>query len=98
MVLIEKLYCTSRNILLGNQCERDGCPGWPENCMGEEFGTCNEANGKCTCEPGWKGHACHIPDCDCSGINATCEQREGDLKPRCYDCDHPYIGDQCQFT
>ncbi|WAR26298.1 TENX-like protein [Mya arenaria] len=79
----------------GDQCTVDGCPGWPDNCM--NHGTCNAASGACTCEQGWKGNACHIPDCDCNGVNATCEMRDGDDQPRCYDCDHPYIGDKCQY-
>jgi len=91
--LIKSNNCMS--CCLGAQCDEAGCPGWPENCMGH--GTCNAANGECTCDQGWKGVACHIPDCDCNGVNATCEQREGDEKPRCYDCDSPYIGDKCQY-
>jgi hypothetical protein len=60
-------------------------------------GTCNKAINQCDCEQGWKGNGCHIPDCDCNGVNAKCEQREGDEKPRCYDCAPPYIGDKCQY-
>lgn len=79
----------------GDQCDVIGCPGWPENCMGH--GTCNAANKICACDQGWKGNGCHISDCDCNGVSATCEQRDGDDKPRCYDCAPPYIGDKCQF-
>lgn len=81
----------------GDQCDIAGCPGWPENCMGH--GTCNAATGNCTCDQGWQGYACHIPQClnNCNNITATCEQRANDTLPRCYDCDLPYIGDACQF-
>lgn len=77
----------------GEQCEKPGCPGEPD-CS--EHGTCVEATGECVCDKGWKGIGCEIADCDCNGIPASCEQREGDSFPRCYNCSAPYIGDKCQ--
>lgn len=43
----------------GTYCTVDGCPGWPENCMGHatEPGGCNTATRKCTCKPGYIGKA-----------------------------------------
>ena len=79
----------------GEKCDIIGCPGWPDNCMNN--GDCNQATQTCECNQGWKGNGCHIPDCDCSGVDAICEQRENDTKPRCYECAAPFIGDRCQY-
>ena len=84
--------CDFHAMVTGPQCDEPGCPGEPD-CS--DHGTCVKETG-CQCDKGWKGIGCEIPDCDCNNITANCEQREGDLVPRCYNCTPPYIGDKCQ--
>ncbi len=73
--------------------------GGPNDCCGvlcagdcHGHGACNRTTGTCSCEPGWRGAACGVPDCpaDCSAhgkCNAT--------TLRC-ECEDGWGGDSCE--
>ena len=85
--------CHFTSLVSGVKCEEPGCPGEPD-CM--DHGTCNQGTNECECDAGWSGLGCEVPECNCNSVPAKCEKKEGDTKPRCYDCAYPHIGDNCE--
>ena len=52
----------------GELCSAKTCPGDDGPCSGN--GVCNAIASECTCDPGWQGDRCELPQClkDCSGM------------------------------
>ncbi|XP_033745589.1 uncharacterized protein LOC117331103 [Pecten maximus] len=90
--------CDFNDGFKGDKCDKPGCPGWPENCMGH--GSCNEVTGECQCDSNWKQPACAIPECpnDCNNDpDAQCLEPPGGGIPRCFNCSSNKMGDACEY-
>lgn len=64
-------FCYQGDAWEGELCSAKTCPGEDGPCNGH--GTCNAIVSECTCDPGWQGDDCGLPQClkDCSGKQVT---------------------------
>lgn len=74
-----------------------GCPRNPQtNDECSNRGNCDYEKHICSCDPGWQGAACHLPDCpghiDCNG-RGICN--ESTSPPQCVSCHHDWMGPAC---